>query len=399
MHLITRNVNTAFREILHLFETPLDAEEFFGRVIPIVKRPSRNGNVMMIDEPVTITYEKPRERVLFNAARDANPFFHLYESLWMLAGRNDVESLSYYNKRMTEFSDDGKTLNGAYGYRWRHAKYERDDHGMYDPGPSTDRVDQLDILVDHLKADPTSRRAVLQMWNVEDDLLKINSDESGLGVPYSKDVCCNTAAYFSIRDTDEYDRAKDARPHQYVLDMTVTNRSNDLIWGMLGANYVHFTFLQEYMAARIGVEVGRYNHFTNNLHVYDWNWKPDEWLKNAEVQDYRVHVGAPAEFEYSFPNGQRNSFIPLVKDPATFDRELPRFVERFSGKTPVEELCVDWKEPFLMDVAQPMLIAFACHKERDYNGAFAGIPEIAADDWRVAATQWLTKRSEEHAGK
>jgi hypothetical protein len=38
--------------------------------------------------------------------------------------------------------------------------------------------------------------------------------------------------------------------------MTVTNRSNDLCWGMLGANYVHFTILQEYLAARLGV-VGR----------------------------------------------------------------------------------------------------------------------------------------------
>lgn len=424
MHLITCNVNTAFREMIHLFETPLDAEEFFGRVIPIVKRSSRNGNVMMIDEPVTVTYTHPRERVLFNLARNANPFFHLYHALWMLAGRNDVGSMAYYNKRMTEFSDDGKTLNGAYGYRWRRNESRR--MGIQ---PKNDTgEDQLDILVSHLKSDPTSRRAVLQMWNVEDDLLKIGRKcpvcngthtdvkiymgpkfpnagrrcETCRGESYvgSKDVCCNLSVMFSIRDTQP-NNALTFVPCPKYLDMTVTNRSNDLIWGMLGEDFVTFSVLQEYVAARLGVEVGRYNHFTNNLHVYDWNWKPEEWLNSPY-------------FSYEDPNlsnsgldinqdrtrmaqlwGKNSSkwIVPLVKDPVTFDDELPRFVERFSGKTPVEELCVDWKEPFLMDVAQPMLIAFACHKERDYNGAFAGMDEIAADDWRIAATNWLRKRS------
>lgn len=407
MHLITRNVNTAFRELVDLFRLPRNAEEFFGRVIPISKRSSRNGNVMVIDEPVTITYEKPRERVLFNAARNANPFFHLYHALWMLTGRNDVTSLVYYNKRMTEFSDDGKTLNGAYGYRWRHTKHGVGQRGNAHYGGTIndyrDETDQLDILVNHLKADPTSRRAVLQMWNVEDDLLKIggpcdacdkvplnsrNPCNNGLK-NQSKDVCCNLSVMFSLRD-GPYD-APVGTPDNgcKYLDMTVTNRSNDLIWGMLGEDFVTFSVLQEYVAARLGVEVGRYHHFTNNLHVYDWNWKPEEWLKvyNNEVAD------DGQRFEDAYPLG---SHIPIVKNPETFDDELPRFVERYSGKTPVEELCVGWKEPFLMDVAQPMLIAFARHKGRDYDGAFVGIPEIAADDWRVAATQWISKRKESH---
>src|SRR5262249_11634251 len=147
------------------------------------------GTVLVIDEPVTITYTHPRERVLFNTVRDANPFFHLYEALWMLAGRNDVAPLSYYNSRMKEFSDDGKTLNGAYGYRWRNARGREYGSGLTivmvdDPTLPTGKrpvcadlsvgsCDQLDTLVNHLRADPTSRRAVLQMWNVEDDLLKI----------------------------------------------------------------------------------------------------------------------------------------------------------------------------------------------------------------------------------
>src|SRR3989304_1089903 len=81
---------------------------------------SRNGSVLVMDEPVTTVYERPRERVIFWNERDANPFFHFYEGLWMLGGRNDVKSLTRFVKRMESYSDDGKTFHGAYGYRWRN---------------------------------------------------------------------------------------------------------------------------------------------------------------------------------------------------------------------------------------------------------------------------------------
>src|SRR4051812_45937933 len=90
------------------------------RPVPLAVRPSRYGEVIQWEGPLTITYTSPTERVLFNAARDCNPFALLYESLWMLAGRNDVAPLAHYTRRFAEFSDDGKVLNDAYGYRWRH---------------------------------------------------------------------------------------------------------------------------------------------------------------------------------------------------------------------------------------------------------------------------------------
>ena len=37
----------------------------------------------------------------------------------MLDGRNDLEPLTYFVKSMEDFSDDGETLWGAYGWRWR----------------------------------------------------------------------------------------------------------------------------------------------------------------------------------------------------------------------------------------------------------------------------------------
>lgn len=396
MHLTTRNVNTAFREMIGVFQRGTDAYDRL--TVNIVRRPSRNGSVLMIDEPVTVTYTHPRERALFNAARDANPAFHLYEALWMLAGRNDVAPLAYYSKQMAEYSDDGKTLNGAYGYRWRQHRWVDYRNGVGDPYPEDtpwSTCDQLDTIVKHLKADPHSRRAVLQMWNVEDDLLKIgavDNPEYLVETPHrfikaSKDVCCNLSVMFSLREvTVPCPTDPTLVVFRKALDMTVTNRSNDMVWGMLGANYVHFTILQEYMAARLGAEVGRYHHFSNNLHVYDEpdkagipKWKPDLWL-NSEPS-YRGD-------KYS-PNDNWQPF-PLVRDPAVFDREVKDFVEEFDGQREIP--AGKWDEPFLNDVAAPLLMAFHRHKQRKAD-ALEYAAEVKADDWRIACTNWLQRRA------
>src|SRR5258708_2083148 len=82
--------------------------------------------------------------------RDANPFFHVMETLWMLAGRNDLPWLVRFNKRFASYSDDGgATQPGAYGYRWRNYFGH----------------DQLMDIILELKQNPDSRRVVLAMWD------------------------------------------------------------------------------------------------------------------------------------------------------------------------------------------------------------------------------------------
>lgn len=421
MHLKTSNVNSAFYYLVNLFNGGCGSHD-----VPVVIMPSRYGEVMMIEEPVIVTYEKPRERVLFNTARDANPFFHLYESLWMLVGRNDVAPLAYYNSRMTEFSDNGRVFNGAYGYRWRHGS----------TGPMGDEyatIDQLQIIIDHLKTKPESRRAVLQMWNVEDDLLKIGmggecncgADRSGPSAEAhsdrcpakegSRDVCCNLSATFQIGlgiclvcsgtgyhryypDLGGKPNFSDSaaclsckgEPHDQprYLNMTVFNRSNDLIWGMLGANAVHFSILQEYVAAHLGLEVGVYNQVTTNLHAYTKTWDAEKWLKDYERP-------AAQCFGYGDREGLADSLTPLVSDPARFDKELPEFVERHSRSGMVG----DYKEPFLRDVAQPMCIAWHTWKDKSvsnyarYCRAYNWTDKIRSEDWRIAAREWFSRRS------
>jgi len=390
MHKVFNNVNDAFYNLVGSISS--------GQ-IETKKKPSRVGEILQVEEPVTITYIRPRERVLFNKERDCNPFFHLYESLWMLAGRNDVVPLDYYTSKIKDMaSDDGETFNGAYGYRWRHGLSEAKPDGM------TENVDQIKVLIDHLRANPNSRRAVLQMWNVQDDLLRIDSvkckhcegtgwkpagnipdvkclqcDSTGYEIKASKDVCCNTCIYFSLRSISnigEVSCGGQGLEHipEFALDMTVCNRSNDLVLGMLGANVVHMSILQEYMAAHIGVEVGRYHHFTNNLHAYTNNWKPLKWARSA--------ADGPCYDQSIKP-------FPLVSDPVIFDKELLHIVdENYEGK----DFERRWMEPFFDRVAQPMFSAFMHHKSKEYDLAQNHINGMADCDWKVACINWMKKR-------
>lgn len=366
MHFRYRNINDAWYGLVG---------GIHSGAIQTIKTDSRNGPVLQIPEPVIITYSHPRERVLLNKARDANPFFHVFEAIWMLAGRNDVEPLAFYASNMRNYSDDEKTFNGAYGYRWRHGWGPYDDTESYGYC-----VDQLNILIDHFKRLPDSRRGVLQMWNIEDDLLRIGSDLDFMQGKESKDVCCNTCIYFSIREETciqtKLGPGITVGPASKYLDMAVCNRSNDLVWGALGANYVHFGFLQEYMADCIGVKVGVYNQFSNNLHVYQNNWKPEEWL--AEI-----------EHAYCYPgDGLWNG--SLVVDKKMFDYECRYLTTNYH----TENLStVPFSEPWIREVALPMCLAFAAHKRRNYHAALLTYMNmVEAVDWRRAGTEWIERR-------
>lgn len=365
--IVARNVNDAFRDMVEVFN---DRDN-------VVVKGSRNGTVRKLRGPCVITYERPEERVLFNAARDANPFFHVYEALWMLGGRNDLASLQHYVSNFDQYSDDGKTLNGAYGYRWRHAfTYESDRE--YNERFDISQVDQLAIIADHLRNDPNSRRAVLQMWNVEDDLLKVDQ---------SRDCCCNLSALFSIRREDartyighgDY-RADGPGGEEYedYLDMTVFNRSNDAILGALGANAVHFSFLQEYLAAQLGVSVGVYHQISNDMHVYEERFKPDVWLADQAMSMY--HKGTCNR-------------VPLVENKDRFDVELSRFLDSYGTDTRLME------EPFLVQVAAPMVDSFNLYKMERLHDALDVCRLITADDWRLACQQWLQRRLDKRKQK
>jgi hypothetical protein len=310
-----------------------------------IREKSRNGDVLVATGPVMTIYEKPTERVLFSPVRDANPFFHLMESLWMLAGCNDLAFPLMFNSRFKEYSDDGVVVHGAYGHRWRRW------FGM----------DQLAHITAELREKPESRRAVLAMWSPYGDLCKLQ-DKSGkvFGGLAARDVPCNTHAYFDLRGGK--------------LNMTVCNRSNDAIWGAYGANAVHFSVLLEYLAAWIGVPVGVYRQFSNNLHAYLDIYGRDDLcaIKNEAscVDYYQEAKVTPAS---------------LVSTPIeSWNKDLIDFIA-----TP--DCWRAYKDPFFNEVARPMYLAWRNRKEKTGSG-LAEIERVTAPDWKLACTLWIARR-------
>lgn len=390
MHLVTRNVNTAFYTLVEGIHYGRGGNRQVGNyveAIPTTRTTSRNGDVLQIPEPVVITYKQPRERVLFNKARDCNPFFHLFESIWMLAGSDSVHPVAFFAPNMRNYSDNGQVLRGAYGYRWRNRSFCFNIFSAGGPYNDTCDIDQLSILIEHLQQTPDSRRAVLQMWNVEDDLLCAGIGDSVC----SKDLCCNLSACFSIRKEQGNFCDTLGDSHDSYLDMTVFNRSNDLIWGCLGANAVHFSMLQEYMACALGIQVGVYNQISNNLHVYTNNWKPEEWLRDKEHADCYPQLGSG----------------PLFLDREQFDKECIALVNVFDA--PELEIgnlrrCLDTvalasREPFIASTVIPMCRAFIWHKQRDYKQASLSVGHVIDPDWQRAGVEWLQRREASYRAK
>lgn len=317
------------RNVQQAFCFGLSALKQFG-----VERNTRNGKALVCKHPFSTTYEKPTERVLFWPERDANPFFHLFEALWMLQGRRDVWFVAQFAKNLASYSDDGKTLHGAYGYRW-HEHFG---------------VEQLVLIIDRLRRNPEDRRCVLGMWDPAADLGRDG-----------KDVPCNTHAYVQVN-------------HEGKLELTVCNRSNDLVWGAYGANAVHFSVLQEYLATCIGVPVGPYHQVSANTHVYEQHWKLLDLPASREDFDpYRDGLVQPK---------------PLMTLPSyEWHRELRELLDR-----------QHWQptDPFLRGTVEPMYRAWGVFRTTDEarvtHARDIVAQDVEASDWRKACVEWLERR-------
>lgn len=352
MHVIqAKNVNDAYVVgLAYLRETGIEQD-------------SRAGKVIVAPNPVTTVYSNPLERVLFDAKRDANPGLHLFEALWMLAGRNDARWLDLFVKDFSaRFAEDDGYQHGAYGYRWRQ---------HFDHANRTDLPDQLDVCANLLRANKADRQVVISMWDPVVDLA-VNV----------KDRPCNTHLYLRVRTEVDAVGVSPASgiggSHPELvdyLDITVCCRSNDAIWGVYGANAVHFSVLQEYLAARIGVKVGYYYQVSNNFHAY---------LNVLEK------VGTPSQVD-PYQDGIKTT--PIVEVPEKFDDDLRIFFANFADNVTGEKLDMQYANRFFLEVAQPLFWAFKYWREKRYDAALdcaSGMP--SGYDWREATLNWMQRR-------
>jgi hypothetical protein len=265
-----------------------------------IESPSRNGPVIRFPEAVMLVNENPLDRVSTWDVRDANPFFHFMESLWMLAGMNEVAPMAYYNAGIAQYSDDKEVLRGtAYGHKWR-------THFGYD---------QLELAIKRLSSNPEDRRVVMTMWDPRTEWRD----------PTSKDLSCNLQMIFGTR-SERHPKSKEETTY---LDMEVTNRSNDIVYGCLGSNVFHFTMLQEFVANACGFKVGKYYQVAFNLHGYLENDVFKRcYQETSKGNAYHFGPREPVETSYmkEFPfdgNPTQIRHFILTGDPGT-DEYLQR---------------------------------------------------------------------------
>lgn len=159
------------------------------------------------------------------ARRQLSHQFAAAEARWIASGDNSLAALLPYAPSYARYSDDGKTLSGAYG-------------------PKV--VAQLDYVVDTLIRDTSSRQAVINIWRETPQP--------------SKDIPCTLSVQWTVRN--------------HELHCFDTMRSSD-VW--LGWPYDVFSFsmLSHLVAIRLrnaGVRVDRVGQLTltaASSHLYD----------------------------------------------------------------------------------------------------------------------------------
>jgi thymidylate synthase len=178
----------------------------------------------------TIVLQNPLNRLILFPSRKTDIFYAIGEFLWYLSGSHSLEQIRYYAPSIEKFSDDGKTLNSAYGYniffKW---------------------FNQWQECIKILSTDADSRQAIIFIREPNDLILK------------TKDQICTNTMHFLIRDNK--------------LNLIVNLRSNDFYVGYIFDSFC-FTMFQELMAIELGIDVGSYFHFASSLHLYEKSFMP-----------------------------------------------------------------------------------------------------------------------------
>lgn len=261
----------------------------------------------------TIVLTNPLARLSTSQLR-STLFSCLGESLWYLAGSDEIAMIEYYVPRYRDHLQiDKAALNtpGAYG-------------PILFGNPATGR--QIHRAIAQLKGKPTSRQVVVQIFS--------NTSLNLCDPP------CTCTMQFFVRSGK--------------LNMVVYMRSNDAFKGLTHDAFA-FTWIQEMMSRSLGVELGTYTHMAGSLHLYvkdrekaqkyvngGWRlskpmppmpsgdpWANVKWLlevekqlrenrlsnyANSQVEGYWIEIAKVLDVHRQIINGERSRLRGVLKE-------------------------------------------------------------------------------------
>ena len=168
----------------------------------------------------------PKDRDIKTNWRKWNKKYAEREWQWYLSQNRSVEEIKKFAPTWDKMHGGDNLVNSNYGWQWG-------------------RNNQLDKCIEQLKKDKSTRQAWISIFDGKEKDM------------YQFDTPCTLAVGFYVLPFDES-----------KLNMTVTMRSNDLIYGFCNDQYC-FSKLQELVANELNMEVGEYYHFAHNLHIYE----------------------------------------------------------------------------------------------------------------------------------
>nr|WP_240463599.1 thymidylate synthase [Paenibacillus apiarius] len=223
----------------------------------------------------------PVERVCYLSSRRTNIIFNFAEALWYLSGRDDLDYIGYYNRKMNDYSMNGCTLTGtAYGPK------------IFRFG--TDQVNQWKRVAHLLgQDDPDSKRAFIQIFDANESLESANID-----------VSCTIGLQFFVRERKLYTVA-------YM-------RANDAFRGMV-SDVFSFTFMQELLARELQLELGDYYHVVGSVHIY----QPDNHVVEKVLEEARSQPRDNQSVDAfpAMPSGSQWPYIRSVLEHESLLRE------------------------------------------------------------------------------
>jgi len=273
---------------------------------------SRNGQMRQM-VGCQIKLYNPAACVLQNTTRRANPSYAAGELLWYLRQSKSLEIIKHYTKNYGRFSDDGLTLNGAYGHRLGEIARSR-GHEHFIP-----------FIISWLCRDVDTRRLFLPIYQPQDVDLQ------------SLDIPCTTGLQFVINNGK--------------LDLVVNMRSND-VW--LGLPYDIFCFcaIQCLVAFYGGFKLGTYTHSVGSLHLYDRNFDAAKEALTNRADSGKLLIAENTE-ERDFMTDLESALLQEQRNranrqdtPMSCDQSLmQQIVQLASGRHQEEELDV-WQFVF-----------------------------------------------------
>lgn len=279
----------------------------------------------------SIELQNPLERCITVPGRHNSISAAIAESVWVLAGRDDIEFLLPYLPRAGDFSDDGRTWRGAYGPRLRRWQ----------------AVDQLDEVRRLLQRDPASRRGVIELFDPARDFEE------------TRDVPCNNWLHFLLRDGR--------------LDLHIATRSNDVWWGFSGINTFEWSLLHEALAHWLSVDVGVQRYFISSLHLYERHYGQAE----------QVVGSAPATTEYS-KDSSSSWGTPWDDLTETLSRWFEIEHDLRSGRDASLDI-ESFADPLLRDMLRVLRATWAEWQGADPTSVSQHLEKVHAADLRWAA--------------